>query len=259
MIEKISMLKRRISQDRPLILNITNAVTTDFIANGLLSVGASPIMSHALCEMEELVNMVAAVVINIGTLDDAFVTLADETAKLANLLKKPIILDPVGAGATHYRTTVCKQLLSQRDIAIIRGNAGEIMALSGDVLHTKGVDSTIGTEFAIESAQMLARHYDVVVAMSGATDVIADTIRVEQVARGSALMPLITGTGCLLSAVVASFYAVHQDPFEASFFASYFYAVCGERAALKTSLPGSFKVHFLDALHTPFERDIDAN
>lgn len=258
MSENISTLQRCISNTRPLILNITNAVTTDFIANGLLSLGASPIMSHALCEIEELVHLATAVVINIGTLDDDFVRLAEETARIANLLNKPVILDPVGAGATHYRTSISQQLLSAREIAIIRGNASEIMALAGQIADTRGVDSTMSTELAIEAAQMLARRYDVVVAMSGAIDVIVDATRMKHVRRGSALMPLITGTGCLLSAVVAAFHAVHQDAFEAAVAASFFYAVSGERAALKTNLPGSFKVHFLDALHIPFERDIDA-
>jgi hydroxyethylthiazole kinase len=249
MIEKINRIRQHILEERPLILNITNAVTADFVANGLLSMGASPVMSHALCEIEELVALSSAVMVNIGTLSDNFNQLAKKTCRIANNLKKPIILDPVGAGATHYRTSVCKQLLSETNIAIIRGNAGEVMALAGQMSHTKGVDSLIGTAFAVESAQMLARYHGIVVAMSGETDVITDGTRIEKITRGSELMPLITGTGCLLTAVVAAFHAVCEDAFDAAAYASYFYAVSGERAARDTSLPGSFKVHFLDALH----------
>ncbi len=245
---------------RPLILNITNAVTMDFIANGLLSLGASPLMSHASCETEELIGMSSAVVINIGTLNDDFLKLAKAACQVANAHHKPIILDPVGAGASHYRTACCLELLTQYNIAVVRGNASEIAALAGTTSCSKGVDSGLLTSDVAHTAQTLARRHDVTVAMSGAMDVIADVSRIETIERGSALMPLITGSGCLLSAVVAAFHAVCAHPFDAALHASLFYALAGERAALETTLPGSFRVHFLDALcQTPTRGEYAAN
>lgn len=250
--EKVNQIQARLHQVRPLILNITNKVSMDFVANGLLSVGASPIMSHDASEMEELVNLASCVVINIGTLDAPFIALAETAMALANGLKKPIILDPVGAGATFLRTATAKRFLTTFDISIVRGNASEIAALSPECQHavqTKGVDSTLNSTETISFAQTLSQAYDTVVAMSGATDVICDPQRTETLTYGSPTMPYVVGTGCLLSAVIAAFHAVHADPFEASVYASYFYALAGERAALKTNLPGSFKTYFLDALH----------
>lgn len=248
-----NQLKQKIVTGRPLILNITNDVTPDFIANGLLSLGASPVMSRDESEIEELVRYASAVVINIGTLDKAFQSLARSACDVACCLKKPIILDPVGAGATDLRTTFANELLSTYDIAILRGNASEIGALSGRVGQTKGVDSTEESRSMKEAACILAEKYDCVVAMSGAVDVVTCSGRSEEIARGSALMPLVVGTGCLLSAVLAAFHAVHQDAFEAALYGSYFYALCGERAAAQSAFPGSFRVAMIDALYQYLE------
>lgn len=245
----ISEIRRSIIEKRPLILNVTNFVTPDFIANGLLSLGASPIMSQSSEEMEELIQMASAVVINIGTLNEEWMQLARSATHIANIMNKPIILDPVGAGATHLRTSFAQELLSTRKIDIIRGNASEIMALANQGSHTKGVDSTLNTEMAIDAAQFLAQNYHLVTAMSGVVDIILDRNRIQKLAYGSPMMCSITGTGCLLSSVVASFRAVHSDSFEAAWSASFFYAVCGEQAAAQSALPGSFKMHFIDALH----------
>lgn len=260
MFDQLNRIVHRLREERPLILNITNAVTMDVVANGLLSLGASPIMSQAPQEIEELVKIASAVVINVGTLSDDFIELVFQTCHLANALDKPIIFDPVGAGASHYRTSTCQRLLRQIDVAIVRGNASEIMAVAGGETCTKGVDSSAEIPSAMAYAQALASDQDATVVMSGAVDVIVDSHQMEQVDRGSALMPLITGTGCLLSAVVAAFHAIHSNRFEAARYASLFYAVCGERAARQTASPGSFRMHFLDALHAPlfrgdYERD----
>lgn len=239
----------KIKKDKPLILNITNDVTMDFVANGLLCVGGLPIMSRAIQEANELLHIASSVVINPGTLDDKFITLSQTVCSIANQLNKPIILDPVGAGASHYRTSYCRELLKQFKIAIVRGNASEIMALAGDTNNTKGVDSTLETQAAIDSAKILAKESNLTVVISGKTDAIVDNNQISLLNRGSPLMPLITGTGCLLSAVVAAFHAVHSNQFEAAQAATLFYSVCGEIAAQTATTPGSFKTAFLDALY----------
>lgn len=246
----ISQMVTRIKHEKPLILNITNNVTMDFIANGLLCLGASPIMSKAIQESADLLQITSRVVINPGTLNDEFIAHSEQICSLANSFDKPIVLDPVGAGASAYRTFACKRLLSDFNIAILRGNASEIMALAGHTHNTKGVDSTCETQYAIESAQTLAQAYNVTVVISGPTDAVVNAHQIEQFNRGSPLMPLVTGTGCLFSAVVSAFDAVHSNRFTAACAATLFYSICGEIAANSAKKPGAFKIAFLDALYS---------
>jgi len=241
----------RIKQEKPLVLNITNEVTMDFVANGLLSLGASPIMSKAEQEIEDLLKLSKTVVINLGTLDEKFISLCHLTCRIANQLNKPIVLDPVGAGASHYRTATCLSLIKDHRIAIIRGNASEIMALAGSTGLTKGVDSSAQSQEALESAKLLSRRYQGAVVVSGETDLIVDQDREELLKHGSVLMPSITGTGCLLSAVVAAFHAIEADRFQAAVTAALFYSLCGEKAESLAQGPGTFRLHFLDVLYSP--------
>lgn len=249
MFEKIKNILMQMRKRKPVILNMTNYVTMDFVANGLLGIGASPVMSNAKQELEDLINIASAVVINLGTLSDEFIALSNHACQLANTLNKPIIFDPVGAGASKYRTETYLHMLENYKIAIIRGNASEIMALSDASIKTKGVDSTQNTDSAIHSAQALAIKYGLTVVISGQTDVIVDDKRVSQYSYGSSLMPMVTGSGCLLTAVIAAFHAIEDDRFEASSAATAFYGKCGEHAAQIAKGSGSFKHHFIDALN----------
>ncbi|HBI22513.1 MAG TPA: hydroxyethylthiazole kinase [Legionella sp.] len=250
MFENIEQIVTRIKHEKPLILNITNDVTMDFVANGLLSLGASPVMSQAPQEAADLIHIASSVIINPGTLNDAFIQHAEHVCELANACHKPIVLDPVGAGASLYRTSACKRMLAEFNIAILRGNASEIIALADGMHCTKGVDSHSDTHEAIDSAKALVTAYHVVVVISGAIDIIVDVNGIHFFERGSPLMPRVTGTGCLLSAIVGTFHAVHRVPFEAAAAATLFYSVCGEMAAEHARKPGSFKVASLDALYT---------
>jgi hydroxyethylthiazole kinase len=250
MFDIISQIIAQIKHAKPLILNITNDVTMDFIANGLLCLGASPIMSKAPQESADLLKIASRVVINPGTLNDDFLAHSEQVCALANTLNIPIVLDPVGAGASFYRTSACKRLLSNFNIAILRGNASEIMALAGHSQKTRGVDSDCETQYAIESAQTLAQAHNVTVVISGPTDAVVDTHQVKLFNRGSPLMPFVTGTGCLFSAVVSAFDAVHSNRFTAACAATLFYSVCGELAASNAQKPGAFKIAFLDALYS---------
>jgi len=259
MFDHINQIINRLKQGRPLVLNITNHVTMDFIANGLLCVGASPVMSHAKQDIEDLIKLASVVVINIGTLDDAFLSLCEQTCRLANALNKPIIFDPVGAGASVYRTSASQRLIEQFEIAIIRGNASEIMALSGRSLTTKGVDSVSSSQSAMESAQELTNTRETTVVISGEMDLIVEADNVVSLTCGSPLMPLVTGTGCLLSAVVGAFHAIEPNRVAAATAAVLFYGVCGEIAARQTCKPGSYKTAFLDALYSTPSRGDYAN
>lgn len=239
----------KIRQEKPLILNLTNVVTMDLIANGLLSVGASPVISKSQQDIDDLMQHARALVINIGTLDEPFIKLCRQACQLANQLNLPIVLDPVGAGASAVRTDTALSLMHDYRIAIIRGNASEIMALAGLSRHTKGVDSMAASAHAIDSAKTLSSQYHAAILVSGKIDIIVDKALLCQHERGSAFMPMVTGSGCLLTAVVAAFHAVNPDRFNAASQAALFYSVCGEMAEKKSSGPGSFKVNFLDALH----------
>lgn len=249
MLNDIKSIIKKIKEEKPLVLNITNAVTMDFIANGLLGIGASPIMSKAQQEINELVQLVDSVVINLGTLDEKFIVLCDCVCSAANQFKKPIILDPVGAGASRYRTETAHRLLDNHHIAIVRGNASEIMSLVDKSVGTRGVDSNIQSQLAIKNAKELSVHYDNAVFISGSTDIIADGNDQQELNYGSPLMPQVTGTGCLLSAIVAAFHAVEKNRFTASVLAAAFYGICGEKAAQSAQGPASFKLKFLDELN----------
>lgn len=242
-----------IKEERPLIVNITNLVTMDFVANGLLALGASPVMSGSKEEADELLSMSGGLSINLGTLNHDFVQLAIAYCEAAVRAKVPIILDPVGAGASTYRTKTCLDFLERFPFAIIRGNAGEIMALAGTSLMTKGVDSTAVTENALFSAQYLSSRYpNTLIVVSGKIDLIVFGENKIECSRGSAWMPQITGSGCLLTAVMIAFHAVsarvNATSLESGTAACFFYAICGELAARKAEGPGTFKSHFLDTL-----------
>lgn len=242
-----------IREERPLVVNITNQVTMDFVANGLLALGALPVMSASSEEAEALLTMSGGLSINLGTLDNDFVQLAMAYCEAALAAKVPIVLDPVGAGASAYRTKTYLDFLERFPFAIIRGNAGEIMALAGVSLMTKGVDASVESGNALSAAQYLSSRYsNTLIVVSGKTDLIVFGGNTIQCSRGSAWMPQITGSGCLLTAVMIAFNAVsakvNSTSLEAGAAACFFYGICGEIAARKAEGPGTFKSYFLDAL-----------
>jgi hydroxyethylthiazole kinase len=254
MLNETNALLKSIKTTRPLIVNLTNYVTMDFVANGLLSLGASPVMCHAREEIEDLMKLAAVLVINLGTLGPDFISLCKKACTVANHLNVPIVLDPVGAGASQYRTDINLSLIETFKIAIIRGNASEIMALAKISETTKGVDSSIENTAVINPAKILSKQTNAAIVISGKTDIVIDDHLSIGLDRGSALMPSITGTGCLLTAIIAAFLALEKNRFEAAKLATLFYGICGEIAQKKSSGPGSFKTNFLDALSTFIER-----
>lgn len=153
MIQIINDILKQIKTAKPLVLNISNQVTMDLVANGLLSLGASPIMTQAIHEVEDLIKLASAVVINTGTLNEEFLSLADYACMQANRWQKPLVLDPVGIGASDYRSSHCDRLLRQFNFQLIRGNASEIAALAGLKISSRGVDTSLCTESAVEGGK----------------------------------------------------------------------------------------------------------
>lgn len=233
----------------PLIHNITNYVVMNNTANALLSIGASPVMAHAKDEVAEMAGIASALVINIGTLDAAWVDSMIIAGKTASAKNTPIILDPVGVGATSYRTKVCKQIINECKPTIIRGNASEIMALCNSNVKTKGVDSTDSSETALDTAKLLAQQTNAIVVISGQTDYITDGTNVETVNNGNPMMARVTGMGCTASAMVATFAAINNNPFKAGIHAMTVMGIAGEIAVSKSKGNGSLQVNFLDELY----------
>jgi hydroxyethylthiazole kinase len=233
---------------RPLVHNITNYVGMTVSANVLLALGASPAMVHAVEEVEEFVAISSALVINIGTLSPRWVEAMRLAARKAVALKKPWVLDPVGCGATRYRTETSVELAGLRP-AIIRGNASEIMSLAGAAgAGGKGVDSTASSDAAVAAAMALARQTGAVVAATGVTDYATDGDAVIAVEGGDALMPLSTALGCSLSATTAAF-ASGLPPLAAATAALAVFGAAGAEAAARCDGPGHLPAEICDALY----------
>ena len=233
----------------PLVHSITNFVVMNNTANALLAAGASPIMAHAVPEVEDMVALCAATVINIGTLDLIWVEAMRLALKRAVELKKPVVLDPVGAGATPYRNQVLAELLTVASPSYIRGNAGEVMSLAGLAVVSRGVDSAVSSESSTDAVRMLNERTGSVVSVSGATDVIVDGDRIGYVANGDPMMTRVTGLGCTASALLGAFAAVQTDRFWAAVSAAAFLGVCGERAVKKSVGPGSLQMNLYDVMN----------
>ena len=233
---------------RPLVQNITNYVAMTVSANALLALGASPAMVHAVEEVEDFVAISSALVVNIGTLSPPWVEGMRRAAAKAAALGKPWVLDPVGCGATPYRTGVAVELAGMRP-SIIRGNASEVMSLAGAAgAGGKGVDSTAGSDAALPAAMRLARQTGAVVAITGATDYATDGAAVVAIEAGDPLMTLSTALGCALSAVTGAFAAV-RPPLEAAVAALAVYGAAGSGAASRRPGPGHPPAELCDALH----------
>ncbi len=251
---------KRVREKRPLVHNITNYVVMNYTANALLACGASPVMAHALEEVEEMVAMAGALVLNIGTLSLPWIEAMLKAGKRANALKIPVILDPVGSGATRLRTDSTKRIMEEISIQVLRGNASEVLSLAGEKTGstTKGVDSVHTVDQATETAMSLAQELKTTLAITGAVDLITDGKQVYRVENGHALMGCVTGTGCTATAMIAAFLAVDPDSLEAAATGLSYFGLAGEKAAAQASGPGSFQIALLDALYLMKEEELKA-
>jgi hydroxyethylthiazole kinase len=238
----------RLRDTGPLVHCITNYVAMDVTANALLAIGASPAMVHAREEAADFAGISRALVINIGTLSPPWVEAMEMAVDRAVALGTPWVLDPVGAGATPYRTGVAGDL-ARRKPTVIRGNASEILTLAGEVGGAKGVDSTRTPEEAREAAAELARSLGCVIAVTGPVDHVTDGTRTLSVHHGHEMMTRVTALGCALAGVTGAFLAVEPDPLHAAAYALAFFGLAGEMAASGSIGPGTLRVRLMDALY----------
>jgi hydroxyethylthiazole kinase len=245
-----------VREQKPLIHNITNFVVMNYTANALLAMGASPVMAHAQNEVEDMVSFAGALVLNIGTLTDDWIASMIKAGKKATAQQTPIILDPVGSGATQLRTNSAKTIIDAAKISVIRGNASEILSLRHDTSKTKGVDSIHSVEEAAEAATVLAEELDTTLAITGPIDLITDGGRVLRVQNGHPLMGYVTGTGCTATVIIGAFLSVDDDPIRATATALAYFGLAGEVAGRNAGAPGSFMIQLLDALYTITPQDL---
>jgi hydroxyethylthiazole kinase len=246
----------KIRERSPLVHNITNFVVMNNTANALLALGASPVMAHAEEEVEDMVSIAGALVINIGTLNPSWVMSMKKAMLKAREKGVPIVLDPVGAGATAYRLRTVNALLAAAAPRIIRGNASELSALVSVETKMKGVDSSLSSNSARGAAKTLSAMYGCVVSLSGETDYIVQGEKLACIRNGHPLMPRVTGLGCTATALTAAFAAVNEDAFAAAVHAMAVMGIAGELAARHAQGPGSFQIHFLDTLYQLRKEDI---
>ena len=217
-------------------------------ANALLAIGASPLMSFCAEEMEEIVGIASALVVNIGCLDRNEIEGMTRAAATAHRLGKPWVLDPVGAGASRIRTQTALSLIRDSHPTVIRGNASEIMCLAGEQITSRGVDTSALSSDAVEGAKALALSSGAIVSVSGPVDYITDGSAVETISNGHPLMARITAMGCTASVITGAFIAAGADTLQAARNAMALMGIAGERAAARAAGTGSMEMHFMDEL-----------
>ena len=239
---------RKLRERKPLVHQITNYVVMNETANATLALGALPVMAHAAEEVEEMVGLAGALVLNIGTLSPPWVEAMLLAGRAANARGVPVVLDPVGAGATRYRTETAKRILAEVDVTVLRGNAGEVATLVGAEAEVRGVESIAGGGDPAQLAREAALALGVVASVTGPVDHVSDGTSVLAVANGHPLLASITGTGCMSSAITGCFLAVGGSPLERAAEALAAFGIAGEDAAVGAKGPGSFHVGLYDAL-----------
>jgi hydroxyethylthiazole kinase len=247
-----------IRERKPLVHQITNYVVMNETANATLALGALPVMAHAVEEVEELASIAGALVLNIGTLSEHWIEAMLLAATAAGAAGVPVVLDPVGAGATRLRTETAKRILGEAAIAVVRGNAAEVATLAGREAEIRGVES-ISAEPGADLAKAAADRLGCVVSVTGPVDHVSDGARTIAVANGDALLGTVTGTGCMSSAMTGCFLSVARDrPLEAAAEALVAFGVAGEDAAVGAKGPGSFHVALYDALYNLDPETLDS-
>jgi hydroxyethylthiazole kinase len=240
---------RELRDRKPLVHQITNYVVMNETANATLALGALPVMAHAPQEVEEMVGLASALVLNIGTLSDHWIEAMLLAGKAATERGIPVVLDPVGAGATRYRTETARRILDEVGVTVLRGNQGEVATLVGVDAEVRGVESMdTGLEPA-ELARGAARQLGLVASVTGPVDYVSDGQRVLAVANGDPLLAAVTGTGCISSALTGCFLAAKPDaPLEAAAEALAALGVAAEDAASGADGPGTFHARLYDSL-----------
>ena len=241
---------RAIRQHKPLVHQITNYVVMNETANATLALGALPVMAHAGEEVEEMAGLASALVLNIGTLSEHWVQAMLLAGGAATSRGIPVVLDPVGAGATAYRTSTARRILDLVGVTVLRGNAGEVATLVGAHAEVRGVESMTAGMEAAELAPAAARTLGIVASVTGPVDHVSDGERVLSVSNGHELLSTVTGTGCMSSALTGCFLAGKPEaPLEAAAEALAAFGVAAEDAAVGAGGPGTFHARLYDGLY----------
>ncbi len=253
MAQKWKQIKNIIKAEKPLIHHITNNVTVNDCANITLNWGALPVMAPAAEESAQMVENASALVLNLGTISSRQLKSMLKAGKKANQLGIPIVFDPVGVGATDFRTEAAKKLITELDFAVIKGNQGEVSVLAGQKAEVKGVES-IGNYAEIDLiAEKLARDLKTIIVVSSKVDIISNGKITKKIDRGSSLMAEVVGTGCMLGSTLGVFAAAagfsNFSKIDVLETAVYYYSIAAERSAKKEKTPAKFKREFLDNIY----------
>jgi len=246
-----------IRERKPLVHQITNYVVMNETANATLALGALPVMAHAVEEVEEMASVAGALVLNIGTLSKHWIEAMLLAARAANSAQVPVVLDPVGAGATRLRTETARKILDETEVAVVRGNAAEVATLAGRDAEIRGVESIEASDSGAELAAAAA--LGCVASVTGPVDHVSDGERTIAIANGDALLGTVSGTGCMSTAITGCFLAVAPDrPLEAAAEALVAFGVAGEDAAVGARGPGTFHAALYDALYNLDPASLDS-
>ncbi len=241
---------KKLKESKPLIHHITNFVVMNETANITLAAGALPVMAHAKEEVEEMVTMARALVLNIGTLWPELIDNMILAGKKANELSIPVVLDPVGTGATKLRTQSAKDILEEVKIDIVRGNAAEISILAGLEAEIKGVESIKQSNEPEKIADDFAKISGSVACVTGENDFVSDGNETIKISNGHLALSSITGTGCMATTIAACFAAVQKNTLQAAAGGLIYFGIAGEKAASVSDKSGTFHTALYDAVVT---------
>jgi hydroxyethylthiazole kinase len=256
--EKISSLLGRVRSRRPVVHAITNWVTGGDVANALQALGARPVLAFSTTEVAEITAQADALLLNLGTPTPERIAAMVLAGRRANELDRPVVFDPVGAGASAFRGEACRRILSEVKLTVVRGNRAEIGALAGRGGQLRGIDAVSGPEDLPEAVRMLFGQTGAVVVVSGEQDLLFGGQGFITVGSGHPLMARITGAGCMLGAAIAAFAAVGKDFPTAAVAAVVCFKRAGELAGREAAGPGTFRARLLDFLFNLTPDDLES-
>lgn len=248
MASEVKKILRTIRKKKPFVLNILNYFPMELIASGLRSIGIHPFMSNAEQEIDELLNLASAVVINLGKLDDEFIKLCYYICQSANVNNKPIILDPVGTGISHYRTETALSFIKKHKISVVRGYSNELESLLTEKITIPNGHNPLEEE-VLANARKLSEKYDLALVVSGKFNTVIDANKIDKFNFDSTLLQKVAGIDSLLSAIIGGFHTVENDRFTAARSAIEFYGNCVGSVSTRARGPASLKTELIDKLY----------
>lgn len=242
-------LLNKVREENPLVLHYTNEVTINDCANITLALGGSPLMSYSHEEVEEVIQIASAVVINIGTMNSNKIDLFLKAGKLANKYNKPVLLDPVGVFATKTRANLVKRLINEVNFTVIKGNISEIKYIAGLKTSGQGVDSKEDGLDLKEEIKVISNKLNATVVATGKVDFVSDGVSVIEIYNGTEKLKRVTGTGCMTGSLIASYLGVTEKSIEAAAMGVLTMSLGGELADKNNPPIGTFKVNLINEIY----------